>query len=81
MGPAPDPADRRGRRGQRGGPPGAGRPAGHHAPVGERTYRAARLAFRFDPPIAVEAKGKAEPIRAYRLLEALPGASSAACAG
>jgi class 3 adenylate cyclase len=40
--------------------------------VGERTYRAARLAFRFDPPTAVEAKGKAEPIRAYRLLEALP---------
>jgi len=42
--------------------------------VGERTYRAARLAFRFDPPIAVEAKGKTEPLRAYRLLEALPEA-------
>ena len=40
--------------------------------VGERTYRAARLAFRFDSPIAVEAKGKTEPLRAYRLLEALP---------
>ncbi|HTI30454.1 MAG TPA: adenylate/guanylate cyclase domain-containing protein, partial [Methylomirabilota bacterium] len=42
--------------------------------VGERTYRAARLAFRFDPPIGVEAKGKVEPLRAYRLLEALPEA-------
>jgi class 3 adenylate cyclase/tetratricopeptide (TPR) repeat protein len=40
--------------------------------VGERTYRAARLAFRFDPVTPIEAKGKAEPIRAYRLLDALP---------
>jgi class 3 adenylate cyclase/tetratricopeptide (TPR) repeat protein len=40
--------------------------------AGERTYRAARLAFRFDPPALVEAKGKADPVRAYRLVEALP---------
>ena len=40
--------------------------------VGERTYRAARLAFRFDPATVIEAKGKAEPIRARRLLDALP---------
>jgi len=40
--------------------------------VGERTYRAARLAFRFEAPALVEAKGKADPVRAYRLVEALP---------
>jgi hypothetical protein len=35
--------------------------------VGERTYRAARLSFRFDPAQPIAAKGKAEPIQAYHL--------------
>jgi class 3 adenylate cyclase/tetratricopeptide (TPR) repeat protein len=40
--------------------------------VGERTYLATRNAFRFEPPVAMELKGKAGAVSAWRLVEALP---------
>ena len=39
--------------------------------VGERTAQAARGAFEFDESIAVQAKGKSEPVPARRLVRAL----------
>ena len=39
--------------------------------VGERTYGAARRAFRFGEPRTLELKGKADAVRAYPLAEAL----------
>jgi class 3 adenylate cyclase/tetratricopeptide (TPR) repeat protein len=43
--------------------------------VGERTYLAARNAFRFGPALALDLKGKSGSITAYPLQEALPEAS------
>jgi class 3 adenylate cyclase/tetratricopeptide (TPR) repeat protein len=43
--------------------------------VGERTYLAARNAFRFEPPVALDLKGKAEAVRAWRVIEPLPEAT------
>jgi class 3 adenylate cyclase/tetratricopeptide (TPR) repeat protein len=40
--------------------------------VGERTYLAARNAFRFEPPLALELKGKAQTVPAWRVIEPLP---------
>jgi len=40
--------------------------------VGERTYVATRSAFRFDEPLALELKGKAEPVSVRRLAGPLP---------
>jgi class 3 adenylate cyclase/tetratricopeptide (TPR) repeat protein len=37
--------------------------------VGERTYRATREAFEYRAPDAVEAKGKAEPVRVWEALQ------------
>jgi len=42
--------------------------------VGERTFLAARDAFRFGEPVTLELKGKAETITAYPLVEVLPEA-------
>lgn len=42
--------------------------------AGERTYLAARGAFRFGEPIALELKGKAAKVPAYRVLGAGPAA-------
>jgi class 3 adenylate cyclase/tetratricopeptide (TPR) repeat protein len=42
--------------------------------VGERTRSAARRDFRFDAPLTLELKGKAQPMRASPLLDALPAA-------
>jgi class 3 adenylate cyclase/tetratricopeptide (TPR) repeat protein len=42
--------------------------------VGERTYLAARNAFRFGPPLRLDLKGKSGSITAYPLQEALPEA-------
>ncbi|MEP6468933.1 MAG: adenylate/guanylate cyclase domain-containing protein [Chloroflexota bacterium] len=42
--------------------------------VGERTRSAARRDFRFDAPLTLELKGKARPMSASPLLEALPAA-------
>ena len=41
--------------------------------VGERTFSAARGAFHFSEPFALELKGKAEPVMARRLLGAQTG--------
>ena len=41
--------------------------------VGERTYNAARGAFRFSDPVNLELKGKSEPVTARRLLGAHAG--------
>src|SRR6266516_2026015 len=43
--------------------------------VGERTYLATRNAFRFEPPVALDLKGKAEAVSAWRLIEPLPEAT------
>jgi class 3 adenylate cyclase/tetratricopeptide (TPR) repeat protein len=43
--------------------------------AGERTYLAARNAFRFEPPVALELKGKAEAVSAWRVVEPLPEAT------
>jgi class 3 adenylate cyclase len=40
--------------------------------VGERTWLAARSAFGFGDPVALELKGKAEPVTARRLIAAAP---------
>ena len=42
--------------------------------VGERTFLAARDAFRFGEPVTLELKGKAETITAHPLVEVLPEA-------
>jgi class 3 adenylate cyclase len=42
--------------------------------AGERTISAARRSFRFAEPLMFELKGKAEPLRASQVLEALPAA-------
>jgi hypothetical protein len=41
--------------------------------VGERTFTATRHAFRFDGPIPLELKGKAEVVQGYRVLGREPG--------
>jgi predicted ATPase/class 3 adenylate cyclase len=46
--------------------------------VGERTRSAARRAFRFDSPQVLALKGKAEPMQASPVLEALPQAARGA---
>jgi class 3 adenylate cyclase len=43
--------------------------------VGERTFGATQRAFRFGEPRMLELKGKADAVRAYGLIEALPEAS------
>jgi class 3 adenylate cyclase/energy-coupling factor transporter ATP-binding protein EcfA2 len=43
--------------------------------VGERTYLAARNAFRFGGPLALDLKGKAEAVAARRLIEPLAEAT------
>jgi class 3 adenylate cyclase/tetratricopeptide (TPR) repeat protein len=43
--------------------------------AGPRTYLATRNAFRFDPPVSLELKGKANPLEARRLVEPLPEAT------
>jgi class 3 adenylate cyclase/tetratricopeptide (TPR) repeat protein len=43
--------------------------------AGERTYLATRGAFRFEQPIALDLKGKAERVKAWRLIEPLPEAT------
>ncbi|HTG48396.1 MAG TPA: AAA family ATPase [Actinomycetota bacterium] len=41
--------------------------------VGERTFAATRHAFRFDPPIPLELKGKSEIVQGYRVRGREPG--------
>jgi class 3 adenylate cyclase/tetratricopeptide (TPR) repeat protein len=43
--------------------------------AGERTYLATRNAFRFEPPVALELKGKEGAVSAWRLVEPLPEAT------
>jgi class 3 adenylate cyclase/tetratricopeptide (TPR) repeat protein len=43
--------------------------------AGERTYLATRNAFRFEPPVALELKGKAGTVAAWRLVEPLSEAT------
>jgi class 3 adenylate cyclase/tetratricopeptide (TPR) repeat protein len=43
--------------------------------AGERTRLAARRGIRFDEPLTLEVKGKAEPLQASLVLEALPQAA------
>jgi class 3 adenylate cyclase/tetratricopeptide (TPR) repeat protein len=43
--------------------------------VGERTYLAARNAFRFEQPVALALKGKADTVPAWRVIEPLPEAT------
>jgi class 3 adenylate cyclase/tetratricopeptide (TPR) repeat protein len=43
--------------------------------VGQRTYLAARNAFRFESPVALDLKGKAEAVQAWRVVEPLPEAT------
>jgi class 3 adenylate cyclase/tetratricopeptide (TPR) repeat protein len=44
--------------------------------VGERTHRLVRDAVRADPIAPIDAKGKSEPLRAYRLLDVVEGAEA-----
>ena len=51
-------------------PPGSSRrPAPGEVLIGEATYRLVRDAVRVEPVEPIEAKGKSEPLAAYRLLE------------
>ena len=42
--------------------------------VGETTYRLVHDAVVFEPALPVDAKGKAQPVRAWRVLDVVPGA-------